>query len=56
MIGIVSVRVRVHLAGVPERTGALKSLVVSGFEPKLPAWQAIALSIALCPSGKKEDL
>ena len=35
--------------GVPERIGALKSLIVSGFEPGLPVGQASALSIALCP-------
>ena len=36
------------MAGVPERIGALKSLVMSGFEPGPSAWQASALSIALC--------
>ena len=35
-----------------ERIGALKTLVVSGFKPRLLVWQASALSIALCPSGK----
>ena len=43
----------VYVAGIPERIGALKSLVVSRFEPQPPAWQASALSIALCPSGFK---
>ena len=45
-------RERVHVVGVPERIGALKSLVVSGFKPQLPVWQASALSIAQCLSGK----
>ena len=44
-------RERVHMAGVPERIGALKSLVVSLFIPRPPVWQANALSIVLCPSG-----
>ena len=49
----------VHLAGVPERIGGLNSFVVSRFEPRPPAWQASALSIALCPSSvrpKKMEL
>ena len=35
------------MARAPERIGAIISLVVSGFEPWPPAWQASALSIAL---------
>ena len=45
-------RKRVHMVKVPERKGALNSLVVSGFKPLQPAWQASSLSIVLCPSGK----
>ena len=37
--------------GVPERIGAQKNLVLSGFEPRPPALQASALSVVLCPSG-----
>ena len=43
---------RVHMAGVPERIGTLKLWSCPGFKPLLPVWQASALSIALCPSGK----
>ena len=43
------VRKRVYVAGVLERVGALNSLVVSGFEPQLPAWQVSALSIVIFP-------
>ena len=39
------------MAGVPRDIGALKSLVLSGFKPQLPAWQTSTLSIALCPLG-----
>ena len=34
------VRETVHMAGVPERIGALLAFVMSGFEPQLLAWQA----------------
>ena len=46
----VRVRERVQVAGVPERIGALKSLVMLGSNTRAPEWQASALSIALCPS------
>ena len=49
MTGIV--RAREHVVWVPKRKGALKSLGMSWFKPRLPAWQANALSIALCPPG-----
>ena len=38
-------KVNVIVAVVTERMEALKSSVVSGFKPGLPAWQARALSI-----------
>ena len=44
-------REREHVAGVHKRIGCLKYLVVSGFEPWPPAWQASGLSVALYPSG-----
>ena len=34
-----------HMAGIPDRIGALLSLAVSRFESRLPAWQVSALSI-----------
>ena len=40
-------RDRVHMAGIPERIGTLKSLVVSRFKPQPPVWQASALSIGV---------
>ena len=42
---------RDNMAGVPERIGALKSLVMSRFKPWLPGWQAGTLSSGLCPWG-----
>ena len=39
----------VHVAGVPERIGALKSLVMFRFKPPQKGWQASALSIARSP-------
>ena len=41
------VKERVHMVGVPERIGWLLIMVVSGFEPRPPVWQASALSIGL---------
>ena len=38
-----------HMAGVPERIGALLPLDVSEFESLLPVWQASVLSIVLMP-------
>ena len=45
-------RERAH-GGVPNRIKAQSTFVVSGFKPQQPAWQASALSIALCPLGDK---
>ena len=44
---------REHIAGGPNRIGALKSLVMSRFEPRPPAWQGSALSIVLYPLGSE---
>ena len=41
---------------VAERIGAQLSLVMSGFEPRLPVWQASALSIVLCPLGNTVEV
>ena len=45
-----------HCAGVPERIGALKSLVVPGLKSRSPARQVGAISIELCPSGCFDQL
>ena len=37
--------------GTREDRSTIKSLVIFGFKPQPPAWQANTLSIALCPSG-----
>ena len=49
-------RESVHMVGVPERIGALQTLVMSGLKPRLPVWQSSALSVGLCPSGMKNKL
>ena len=51
MKGIVREIESAHVVLVPERRGALKYLVVFGFEPPPPVRQASVLSIVLCPSG-----
>ena len=49
MTGILIERVHIHGGGgLHDRIGALKSLVISVFEPQLPVWQASALSNKLC--------
>ena len=49
-------RERKQREGEPKRIGALKSLVVYGFEPQPPEWQASDFSIAQCPAGMLVDL
>ena len=41
---------------VHERIGPLKSLVISEFEPQVPAWHVSGLSIVLYPSWAKQVL
>ena len=53
MTGIV--RESEHGGGVTEKIGALKSMVMSRFEPGPPSWQASAISIWLYPSGNSSN-
>ena len=49
-------RERVHMAGVPERIRALKSLVVSKFKPWPPAWEAVLYPLHYAPRASDNKL